>query len=229
MTMKNAESRARMQDGVSRPRGRRQQRSDAETRRLIIGAATRIFLASGFRGTNMEAVAQAAGVSKKTIYRLVPTKEDLFGAVISMRSEAVNRQISDDSSHGAAEAQRTLRRYLLDLGLLVLSEETVALNRLIYAEAQQFPAMVHSYYAAGPQRGLDNLTVWLEARRREGVFRLDDAREAAEMLMAMVIGEPLRVAVLGIAAAPDSAAIARRVDRAVGIFLRGCLVQPGAA
>jgi len=78
-----------MQETPKRPRGRPQQRGDAETRALIVGAATGIFLAQGFGATSMEAVAQAAGVSKKTIYRFVATKEKLLEAVIDTRSAAL--------------------------------------------------------------------------------------------------------------------------------------------
>jgi AcrR family transcriptional regulator len=68
----------KIQNGVRRPRDRPPVRSDDETRRLIIDAARQEFQANGYAGTCVEAVAQRAGVSTKTLYRLIPTKADLF-------------------------------------------------------------------------------------------------------------------------------------------------------
>jgi AcrR family transcriptional regulator len=65
---------------VRRTRGRPPIRSDEETRRLLIEAAAEEFQANGYAGTCMAAVAQRAGVSTKTVYRLIPNKADLLGA-----------------------------------------------------------------------------------------------------------------------------------------------------
>ena len=68
-----------------RPRGRPQIRSDEETRHLIVESARQEFQMNGYAATTMCAVAQRAGLSTKTMYRLIPTKADLFGSVISDR------------------------------------------------------------------------------------------------------------------------------------------------
>ena len=63
---------------VRRPRGRPQIRPDEETRRLVIEAARHEFQTSGYARASMASVSQHAGVSTKTMYRLIPTKADLF-------------------------------------------------------------------------------------------------------------------------------------------------------
>ena len=73
---------------VRRPRGRPPIRSDEETRQLIIEAASLEFRANGYAATSMAAVAERAGVSTKTMYRLIPTKADLFRSVVSNGSGA---------------------------------------------------------------------------------------------------------------------------------------------
>ena len=57
-----------------RPRGRPQIRPDSETHRLVIEAARQEFQANGYAATSMGAVARRAGVSTRTVYRLIPTK-----------------------------------------------------------------------------------------------------------------------------------------------------------
>jgi AcrR family transcriptional regulator len=66
-----------------RGRGRPQVRGDEETRELLIQAARQEFQAKGYAGTCMNDVAQRAGVSTKTVYRLIPNKADLLQRVIS--------------------------------------------------------------------------------------------------------------------------------------------------
>src|SRR5690554_5953579 len=57
--------------------------SQSEHKRLrILNRATVAFLAHGFEGANLEDIANAAGVSKATIYRLFNDKSDLFETVI---------------------------------------------------------------------------------------------------------------------------------------------------
>src|ERR1700757_1348801 len=66
-------------------RGRPQVRSDEETRAVIFDAARHEFAHSGYAATSMESVARRAGVSTKTLYRLIPNKVALFEAMVTER------------------------------------------------------------------------------------------------------------------------------------------------
>src|ERR1700680_3048749 len=68
-----------------RCRGRPQVRPDHETRQIIYEAARHEFAAGGYASTGMEAVARRAGVSTKTLYRLIPNKAALFEGMGSDR------------------------------------------------------------------------------------------------------------------------------------------------
>ena len=70
---------------VRRGRGRPRARCDEETRAVIFDAARHEFAASGYAATSMESVARRAGVSTKTLYRLVPNKAALFEGMITDR------------------------------------------------------------------------------------------------------------------------------------------------
>lgn len=72
-------------DAVRRCRGRPQVRSDEVTRGLIIEAARQEFQANGYAATSIANVARRASVSTKTLYRLIPTKAELFRSVVSER------------------------------------------------------------------------------------------------------------------------------------------------
>src|ERR1700704_7064214 len=72
-------------DPDRRCRGRPQLRPDDETRQIIYEAARHEFAGNGYAATSMEAVARRAGVSTKTLYRLIPNKESLFEGMVTDR------------------------------------------------------------------------------------------------------------------------------------------------
>jgi len=53
------------------------ERKKADTREAIRSAAVDLFVAHGFEETTMDAIAEAADVSVRTVFRYFPTKEDL--------------------------------------------------------------------------------------------------------------------------------------------------------
>src|SRR5215471_13655420 len=90
MTRMKANTAGEISDAAEEPRrrrGRPQLRSDEETRALILEAARAEFAHSGYAATGMEDVARRAGVSTKTLYRLLPNKAALFEAMVTQRME----------------------------------------------------------------------------------------------------------------------------------------------
>lgn len=51
----------------------------------LIDAASQLFHRQGFHATGVEQLCQEAGVSKKTLYRYFPSKEDLIAAALDKR------------------------------------------------------------------------------------------------------------------------------------------------
>ena len=58
-------------------------------RRRILEAAERVFRGEGFRGASMERIAEAAGMSKATLYSYFPDKEAVFKNVARSFAEAL--------------------------------------------------------------------------------------------------------------------------------------------
>src|SRR6476646_12035619 len=77
-----------------RCRGRPQVRPDDETRQIIYEAARHEFADSGYAATSMETVARRAGVSTKTLYRLVPNKASLFEGMVSDRLDRFMSEVN---------------------------------------------------------------------------------------------------------------------------------------
>jgi AcrR family transcriptional regulator len=55
----------------------------------VLAAANRLFYERGIRAVGVDAVAEAAGVSKRTLYRYYPSKDDLIAAYLTLRFKHV--------------------------------------------------------------------------------------------------------------------------------------------
>jgi AcrR family transcriptional regulator len=57
------------------------------TRDRIIAAANKLFYAEGIRGVSVDAVAEAAGLTKRTLYYHFESKDDLIAAYLAARDQ----------------------------------------------------------------------------------------------------------------------------------------------
>lgn len=62
-------------------------RDGEQTREQIVVAATRLFYGEGIRAVSMDAVAEKAGVTKKTLYYHFTSKDELVAATIAARDQ----------------------------------------------------------------------------------------------------------------------------------------------
>lgn len=208
---------------IRRTRGRPQIRSDDETRHMLVEAAAQEFKASGYAGTCMGSVAQRAGISTKTLYRLVPTKAELFTKVIADRIGQFMLNV-DEEKLGGLELTEALERILIAFGNLTLNEETIALNRLVIGECERFPEIATVFYETAIVRVSAAMNDWVTRQSQRGLIRVADPAAATSMLRGMMIMDIQRGAMLGQRAAPDANEIAARAKACAQIFLDGCRV-----
>jgi AcrR family transcriptional regulator len=207
-----------------RCRGRPQVRPDDETRRIIYEAARHEFAGSGYAATCMEAVARRAGVSTKTLYRLVPNKASLFEGMVSDR---LDRLIYEVNLHAAdhTDIEEALRTALMACADLTLDEEVIALQRMLLQEAGKFSEIGRAFYTNAIQRTAKALADWLRVQQKGGLIALDDVDEAAGMLLGMLTSAPRRAAMFGGVPLPSRPKIEARVRTCAALFLRGCQVE----
>jgi AcrR family transcriptional regulator len=63
-------------------------------RPLVLDAALRLFVEHGYRGTSMDAIAAAAGVTKPVLYDCYPSKEALFAALLEREEQRLMNAIA---------------------------------------------------------------------------------------------------------------------------------------
>jgi AcrR family transcriptional regulator len=208
---------------VRRPRGRPPARSEAVTRHLVIEAARGAFQEHGYAATAMNDVARRAGVSTRTMYRLIPTKEDLLRSVVSDRIGRFMPEIDADALE-ELPLPEALERMLVAYGTLTLSREVIAMNRLVLAEGDHFPEIAAAFYEVAVLRTSQAMAGFLQRQCDRGLIRLDDVQTATGMLRGMMIMEPQRAVMMGRRDVPNAAEIAVRARYCTHLFLDGCRV-----
>ncbi len=63
-------------------------------RPLVLDAARHVFVEHGYRGTSMEGIAAAAGVTKPVVYRCYPNKQELFRALLEREEERLLQSVT---------------------------------------------------------------------------------------------------------------------------------------
>jgi AcrR family transcriptional regulator len=67
----------------------------ARRRPLVLDAALRLFVADGYNGTSMDAIAEAAGVTKPVVYDCYPSKQELFRALLQREERRLLASVED--------------------------------------------------------------------------------------------------------------------------------------
>jgi len=203
-------------------RGGRPSKADAE--RLaehILDIATDLFLTQGYGATSIEAVAQHAGIAKRTFYARFTDKPALFAAVVHRIVERL-RPPGDVRLYDGGSCEDVLRRLARFILRAALTHEALALNRLLLAESSRFPelAAVVAREAASAE-AIRHIGELLESERRAGRLLFDKPQFAAEHLIQMIVGQPQRRA-LGLGTKMSETELERWADDTVTLFLYGC-------
>lgn len=190
-------------------------------RERILAAARKIFLDSPPEHATMDAVAQEAGMSKKTIYREFKSQVELLGALLL-------ENVADMGAFPAPQPDEDIELKLY--GVLVrmvthfTSPRSMALARLMISEVRRYPELMNAAKPKGFPREL--LANWLASPAVRARFAIEDPDDAAAMLFGMVMQDSgFRLIVDSHATMPPHQ-IETRARRAVQIFLRG--VRKGA-
>ncbi|HUO13075.1 MAG TPA: TetR/AcrR family transcriptional regulator [Caulobacteraceae bacterium] len=162
-------------------------------RRVILEAASQLFLRQGFPGASMDEVVALASVSKQTLYKHFAHKQALFvGVVESMTGEASGRVQAamiepDDPAQVSAQLQAHAHR-LLDI---VLTPRLLQLRRLVIGEASRFPELGRALYDGGPGRSIALLAATFARWAERGWLTVDDPMMAASHFNWLIMAEPI--------------------------------------
>ena len=198
------------------------------SRQKILAAAERVFLKTGFLGTNMDAVAETAGVSKQTVYAHFKSKEALFVEVVMAMTGAAARDLREDVEEPFDD--RPVRDFLIDVATeqlsVVLTPPLMQLRRMVIGEVERFPELGRALYEHGPQKSIKRLARAFAHYTALGQLQTPDPVAAATHFNWILMGAPTNAAMLlGDAGIPAKDRLAAHAVECVRIFL--CAFGPG--
>ena len=109
--------------------------------RTILDTARTVFETYGVRRANMEDVAARAGVSRSTIYRRFPTKDDLFEHVVRREAELFFTTL-DRATAGCNPQQAVIEAFALGVRLV---QDSPLYSRIVESEPELFGMFSRSH------------------------------------------------------------------------------------
>jgi AcrR family transcriptional regulator len=163
--------------------GRREARK-ADRRRAILEVAERSFIERGFADTSMSTIAAELGGSKTTLWSYFPSKDELFAAVLDSKIANFQEEL-DGALIPTVGTEAALSRFGRILLRKIMSPSSMALHRLIVAEAERFPQLGRTFADRGPDRVRARLTRYMSEEMEVGRLRPGDAGVAARQFVAL--------------------------------------------
>jgi AcrR family transcriptional regulator len=190
-------------------------------RAAITRAALEVFVREGYARAGVDAIAEAAGVSKRTIYDYYGGKERLFLSAVretAAAQAAAFGELLDRTLGEVTDLEAALTAFGRAFAAEVArSAERAAVLRLMIAEASHFPDLIRAAPEDRPvQRALAERLAELGD---QGLLEVPDPLEAAEFLGLLVTGRVNARSWYG-AVHLDDAEIDRLVTGGVRVFLR---------
>lgn len=181
----------------------------------LLDTAGDLFIKNGFDGTSMDAVADAAHMSKRTVYARYRDKSDLFRAVLCRLIERWLVPI-DSFETKLAKLEPTLLELGNHLLASALTPQSLSLHRIIVAESERHPEIA-GLAQAGREAGIRAIARLLARHRDE--LRIADLDRAADLFMSLVVDSARRRAMFE--ADPAEVEFPQRLRFAVDVFLNG--------
>jgi TetR/AcrR family transcriptional repressor of mexJK operon len=168
--------------------GRRGRPRSAEKHEAILAAARTLFTREPYERVSLDAVADAAGVSKVTIYSHFPDKDSLFVAAINSECEAVFSRIAPETPD-AGPLEEVLVAFGCEFLATIFDPEIDRLHAVILSESRRRPELPAMFYETVVHRLTTVFAAYLRRQAELGRLRIAEPYTAAVQFLALVQGE----------------------------------------
>ena len=195
----------------------------------LLDAAQSVFIEMGYARSTMDAIAKAAGASRKTLYARYANKAEVLTAVVNRLLDTALAPHESEPAQPLTERDPRVLLFQIAHEISGLSSlpQVAGLNRLIMSEAVQVPELAQLFIDLH-ERAIANVGRSLDALRNEGrLSHLPPTHLAAMLFIEMIDSVPRIRALLGkpLSKKENEALL----NTAVELFLRGCGYVPQAA
>lgn len=139
---------------------------------------------------SMTEISRLAGMSKRTLYELVPSKEALISLVIE-RSRTRIAELLDRQIKTSTEAMELLEYFCIRWSENALSLAVTNTVRLAMDERRTFPGIAAAHFEKGGEFLASRLAIWLTQMNNEKLLVVEDPIAISEILLAYLVSHPL--------------------------------------
>lgn len=192
----------------------------AAKRQSILNVATDMFLTDGYSGVSVDGLIAKTGGSKRTIYSYFGGKEGLFAAIIEQLCEENVSPLThmNLSQKPLQEALSTIAKIFLDV---VLSPRTIALHRLIVAEALRAPEAAQSFFDSAPKTAYHCLAEYFTWADEAGLIVPGNPHTRAKIFLDALTGDLQLRCLLGLCKRPSKSEREHLITETISIFING--------
>jgi AcrR family transcriptional regulator len=143
----------------------------------ILDSAATLFADQGYAGTDVQVLADTLGLSKGTIYRYFPSKEQLFLAAVDRGMRRLHAEVQAAIAHAADPLQRiglAIRAYLTFYRDHPEYTELLIQERAVFRDRRRPTYFVHREANRGPWRELYHGLIAAGRLRDMSVSRIMD-------------------------------------------------------
>ncbi|MCE0764982.1 TetR/AcrR family transcriptional regulator [Pseudonocardia kujensis] len=126
----------------------------------LVAAAAEVFRRKGYRNATIDDIAEAAGISRPTVYRYTKSKQQLLDLMVEEITTVLGAGL-DEVLHSTASPEARLRR------MIAVHIEAAAANRTFYA-------IVFSEEVELSEHGRATFRAWAHERTKDFRVLLDD-------------------------------------------------------
>lgn len=183
---------------------------------IILEAARALFFSRGYDTTSMDLVARDARVSKATVYAHFKSKEQLLLKLVEAEVNRMPLMHHHSPPKNMVELKKALISMAEEFAKLFRDERTLALNRLVIAQAHSYPQIAEAFYEAAPLRVRREVEDILDGAVEAGLLSIKNKTRAAIHLLSLVAGDlPLR----GLLSLPVGSTEMAHIEEGIDIFL----------
>jgi TetR/AcrR family transcriptional regulator, mexJK operon transcriptional repressor len=206
---------------VHRSPGRPTREQAEQRNRELLDKALDLFLENGFERTTIEAITAAVGMAKRIVYARYGDKMTLFKAALERAIEDWIVPVDQLREAETGDLEETLHEIGRILVANVLTPEGLRLLRITNAESIRHPEIGQYTVRAGTEDTLAFLTDLFRRRLTDPRPTAQEARDAADAFLHLVVGGPSSTMMWGVRL--DEPEIERMTRYAVHLFLNGLL------
>lgn len=193
--------------------------SGHERQACLISAATSLFAENGFTGTTTKQIAKAAGVSEALLFKHFPTKQALYAAILTEKTQYSELREAIEEAAKKRDDERLLT-LLASYRLRKGADPTML--RLFLFSALEGHEMSRMFFQRQYRVFHDLLAGYIRRRIEDGAFRPVDPVLAAKAFFGIILHHRLLHDILGL---PLHLSHEGSVVEYVALFLGGLVQQ----